>query len=372
MQQFFKHVEQHFNKQLPFTIYRKPNTQKVSAILQEDNKLYITRDFSDKGFVFAPFDDKEASVLLPLTNSETISASYSEIGATEQQQDKFFKIDNAQKVVHVNLVEKGIEAIKKGELEKVVLSRVEVSKLNKDDVFLVFRRLLERYPLAFVYLWYHPKVGLWLGATPETLLKIEGRHFSIMALAGTQHYNGTLDVLWNEKELKEQQFVTDFILENITSTIGNIKVSDVQTVQSGNLLHLRTDIKGQLKSKNTDLKPLLHSLHPTPAVCGSPKEKAKQFILENENYNREFYTGFLGELNFDVDLKPRTGKRNIENRAYAVKQKSTQLYVNLRCMQVKDNNALIYVGGGITVASNAELEWEETVAKSMVVKKVLL
>jgi len=112
-------------------------------------------------------------------------------------------------------------------------------------------------------------------------------------------------------------------------------------------------------------------LHPTPAVCGLPKESAKQFILEHEDYNREFYTGFLGELNCETTIAPRSGRRNIENRAYAVSRTSTQLYVNLRCMQLKNQQAIIYVGGGITEGSNAESEWEETVSKSLVIKSIL-
>jgi isochorismate synthase len=95
---------------------------------------------------------------------------------------------------------------------------------------------------------------------------------------------------------------------------------------------------------------LIDALHPTPAVCGLPKESAKEFILENEGYDRSFYTGFLGEL-------------SVENRS--------NLFVNLRCMQVKDATYYIYIGGGITSASVPEKEWEETVAKSKVMLRVL-
>ncbi|NOQ91872.1 MAG: isochorismate synthase, partial [Flavobacteriaceae bacterium] len=69
-----------------------------------------------------------------------------------------------------------------------------------------------------------------------------------------------------------------------------------------------------------------------------------------ENYNREFYTGYLGELN--------------------IKEQS-HLFVNLRCMQIKNTKAFIYVGGGITLESNPEKEWVETVTKSEVMKLVL-
>jgi len=96
-------------------------------------------------------------------------------------------------------------------------------------------------------------------------------------------------------------------------------------------------------------------LHPTPAVCGLPKKITKDFILNNEGYNREYYSGFLGEINKD----------------FVSKENNTDLFVNLRCMQITDNKAFIYVGGGITKDSIPENEWKETVNKSMTIKKVL-
>ena len=97
-------------------------------------------------------------------------------------------------------------------------------------------------------------------------------------------------------------------------------------------------------------------MHPTPAVCGLPRDLAKDFILENEDYDRSFYTGFLGELNIN------SSKLN--------KQK-TELFVNLRCMSVDDYKARIFVGGGVTKDSIAKKEWQETVSKTQTIKKVL-
>ena len=191
-----------------------------------------------------------------------------------------------------------------------------------------------------------------------------------MSLAGTQTYKENDNVFWGNKEIEEQQLVTDFIENQIKDISTNLQIEKAKTIKAGTLLHLKSKVDGDLK-KEASLQKLIRALHPTPAVCGMPKAPAKAFILEHENYNREFYTGFLGELNLETEVKPRTGRRNIENRAYTVKRKSTQLYVNLRCMQIKDNKALVYVGGGITETSNPENEWEETVAKSKVVKKVL-
>ncbi|MCL5128408.1 chorismate-binding protein [Algibacter sp. L4_22] len=369
--EFFNRIESQYNVELPFVVYRKPNENSINALLQKTDDLIFTQDFTEKGFVFSPFDNTEKSVLMPLEFSEKFKTAHTVLSDIVTSNNEPKTQNNSEKEIHINLVKSGVEAIKNNEFKKVVLSRSETVLLSDNYPLSIFKKLLEHYASAFVYCWYHPKVGLWLGATPETLVKIEGQRFSIMALAGTQNYNGSLDVEWQDKELQEQQYVTDFILNNIKSTIDNIKISAVETVKAGNLLHLKTKIWGVLRPNAISLKDLLYSLHPTPAVCGLPKLDAKQFILKNESYNREFYTGFLGELNLDVILAPRSGKRNIENRAYATTKKSTQLYVNLRCMQLKENNAIIYVGGGITESSCPESEWEETVSKSLVIKKVL-
>lgn len=368
---FFDRIEQQYNKQLPFIAYRKPNRSAVTACLQKDAVLNMVIDFSERGFVFSPFDAIDKTILIPVEGSECISIDNYAHKHTVISPKIENEYNSELKLNHISLVEKGVESINNNALDKVVLSRKETIKITDNNPIKIFKKLLAKYASAFVYCWYHPKVGLWLGATPETLIKIEGKRFSIMALAGTQSYNGTANVVWENKEKQEQQFVTDFIVENITPFVNDTKIAETETVKAGNLLHLKTMISAQLKPEISNLKPLISALHPTPAVCGVPKEKAKTFILNHENYKREFYSGFLGELNFETIAAPRLGKRNIENRAYAVTKKSTQLYVNLRCMKLKSNEASIYVGGGITKTSNAENEWRETVSKSLVIKSIL-
>lgn len=371
VQSFFERITQHHSSQLPFVVYRKPNSVTIYACLQKDTVLYTTSNFTERGFVFSPFDAIDETVIIPVNHSESISINDYDTNdfASTTKTEHPFNLES--KAHHINLVNKGIEAINNDEFKKVVLSRKESVPLSNTNPISIFKKLLTKYASAFVYCWYHPKVGLWLGATPETLIKIEGNRFSIMALAGTQSFNGTTEVVWNDKEKQEQQFVTDFIVNNMTPFVNQIKVTDTETVKAGNLLHLKTIISAHLKPEISNLKSLIAVLHPTPAVCGLPKAKAKAFILKHENYERQYYSGFLGELNFETKRAPRSGKRNIENRAYAVIKKSTQLYVNLRCMQLKNNEALIYVGGGITKTSNTESEWEETVSKSLVIKSIL-
>jgi isochorismate synthase len=120
-------------------------------------------------------------------------------------------------------------------------------------------------------------------------------------------------------------------------------------------LHLKTDVIGSL-NENHNLKNIIQILHPTPAVCGFPKESAKKFIHENENYNREFYAGFLGELNKD----------------FGTDENKTDLFVNLRCMKIEANTINFYAGGGITKDSIPEKEWEETVNKTNTMKSCIL
>ena len=94
---------------------------------------------------------------------------------------------------------------------------------------------------------------------------------------------------------------------------------------AGALSHLKTDFHFSLKD-NKNLGDLLKVLHPTPAVCGLPKEEAYRFILENEGYDRKYYSGFIGWL----DPEGRT-----------------DLYVNLRCMHIEDEQLTLYAGGGL-------------------------
>jgi len=368
---FFNKIESQFNSNIPFVVYAKPNSKEVLALLQEDSQLFKVENFNESGFVFAPFNDKNASILFPLNKTLKIKTERTNFYVEEYVEvTKKSNLDDV-KLVHLNLVKKAIKGIEDNQFFKVVLSRKEELELDKQNIFLIFKSLLNTYKTAFVYCWYHPKVGLWLGATPERLLKISGQQFSTMALAGTQAYKGTLEVQWQNKEIKEQQFVTDFIENNLTPFVDQLKLSDVRTIKAGSLLHLQTDVNARLK-QNISLSALIKNLHPTPATCGLPKDEAKSFILENENYNREYYTGFLGELNFKQKSTRNTNRRNVENNVYVTVKNETNLYVNLRCMQIKNNKATLYVGGGITKDSNPELEWQETINKTNTMKSILI
>jgi isochorismate synthase len=350
---FFIKVKQQMALNLPFVIYRKPNKTKLIGFFQKNDHLYFAEDFNEMGFVFAPFDGSQI-ILIPKKESVLWESELTAFKA-DYDSDIEYPEKIEEKERFESLVQKGVDAVASGTFKKVVLSRKEVIDLANFDLVSVFKKLVHTYPAAFCYCWFHPKIGLWIGATPERLLKASKKKFCTMALAGTQNYEDTIDVVWEKKEMEEQQFVTDFILDSIKSLTTEVAVSSPYTLKAGGVLHIKTDIEGKL-NKDSNMKQVVSVLHPTPAVCGLPKQSAKNFILENEEYDREYYTGFLGEIN-KKECSKDTSK--------------TDLYVNLRCMQIKDKRAHLYIGCGITEASIPEKEWKESVNKSMTMKRVL-
>lgn len=348
---FFKYIKSVYHSNVPFVVFKKPSEHLLAAYVQNTTTLHFLTSFSEQGFVFAPFDERKKKVFFPKSACKIVTSIFSS-ETNDNKISKTLLTSNENEVntknKHIKLVEKGIDFIKSGKAKKIVLSRKEEITCQK-DIFEMYKNMLYLYPTAFVYVLFHPAVGLWMGATPERLLSVKGTTFKTMALAGTQYNKNTDKVFWGQKEQQEQQFVTDFIVKSTKPYLKNIKISKPFTVEAGNLVHIKTDISGELINSNV-LSKLISSLHPTPAVCGLPKEIATTFIVDNESYSRDFYTGFLGEINT---------------------KNSTELFVNLRCMELKNNKAIIYIGGGITKDSNAENEWKETVAKSKVMKKVL-
>lgn len=365
---FFEKLKEQYSESLPFVAYRKPNESSAKGFLQKDDSLYYTSNFTESGFVFSPFNDLEGIVLFPLDSSVQIESDLA-LSIEVEKSDCPVDFLDSNKADHIKLVKKGIETIKSGSLKKVVLSRKEVISIGDQDVIAIFQRLLNTYSSAFVYIWFHPKIGLWLGATPENLLSLKDSQLSTMSLAGTQLNLGSEDIEWDKKETEEQQIVTDYIAESLDSLVEDLKITKARTIKAGDLLHLQTRISGKLI--NSNLAEVIQKLHPTPAICGMPKNEARQFILENENYDREFYTGFMGELNLTEKISRNTNRRNIENSAYSIIRQVSSLYVNLRCMKLTNGTAHIYIGGGITKYSIAESEWEETINKANTMKKVL-
>ena len=118
--------------------------------------------------------------------------------------------------------------------------------------------------------------------------------------------------------------------------------------KAGNVIHLRTSYHFEAE-ETFNSGPLLASLHPTPAVGGYPKDEATQVIRHAEGFDRGFYSGFLGPVGAG----------------------GFHFFVNIRCMQLGQDNAVLYIGGGLTRDSREEAEWEETRLKAGTLYSVL-
>tara|TARA_B100001287_G_scaffold275198_1_gene282259 strand:+ start:611 stop:1600 length:990 start_codon:yes stop_codon:yes gene_type:complete len=235
------------------------------------------------------------------------------------------------------------------DIQKVVLSRIKTCKLDSDKYWKLYTKLCASYPEAFVYLISSSHFGTWIGATPETLLETNKDKAITMSLAGTKEISKAIE--WTSKEKQEQQYVTDYIKQELKAqNLQDISIKGPYTSKAGNIEHLRSDISFFLNKTNP--MDVANLLHPTPAVSGLPKEESLRLIqrieLEGLNQDRKLYSGYLG----------------------LVTETASKLFVNLRCCELTKNNAHIYVGGGYTLQSDVESEWEETERKSETLTRI--
>lgn len=255
------------------------------------------------------------------------------------------------------LVEKAVAAITSGKMEKVVLSRYKDYDLPEGfHLGRAFTKVAKAYPGAFCYLLASQDTGTWMGASPERLITVQGHQFTTDALAGTQPLDAGQklnQVAWTQKEIEEQAMVSRYIVDCFKKIrLREFEEHGPKTVQAGNLAHLRTTFQVDMAATNTPELPevMLELLHPTSAVCGYPWEAARDFIDAREGYDRELYAGFIGPANY---------------------RGATNLYVNLRCMQVFDGHLRLYAGAGITEDSDPRKEYKETAAKMDTLLKAL-
>ncbi len=331
----------------PFVLYRKPSSKQLRLIVQSNTDVHRVRSFKERGFIMAPFNPDELPLYLKPDNiffddHYIPTPFYQGEIPSEKSGDK-------SRNAHVALVSKALKKIVSGPLNKVVVSRVIEVPL-KANPLQKFNNLLLEHSKAFCYFWYHPATGIWMGATPELFLSMKNNLITIYSLAGTKVTSDESPPLWTDKEKEEQRYVTDFIMEELTSVQLVPTASEPISIRAGQLWHLQTEIQARLAGNS--LKSLISSLHPTPAVCGTPKENAIAFIQKYEDYNRRYYTGYLGEINLG-----NSGE--------------CDLFVNLRCMAWSDGVARVYVGGGITQHSIPEEEWQETAQKSTTITGAL-
>lgn len=238
-------------------------------------------------------------------------------------------------------VEQIITDIHQGEGQKVVAARVIVNEETM-DVAEKFYELCDRFPEAFVFCFGTPATGCWIGASPELLLEGKEKELRTMALAGTR--SAYSPAPWDIKNIEEQRYVADYILDVFQKSGLNSEEEETFTRVAGNIEHICTPIKCDLKEKKICIPGLLRELSPTPALCGLPKEFGLREIARLENFERGCYGGFCGPYHSDSDF---------------------HFNVVLRCASVNEKRYCVYAGGGITAKSDVREEWAETEAKAI-------
>ena len=255
---------------------------------------------------------------------------------------------------YLALVTSAVEAIERGELEKVVLART-VALDGELDVVTVLDRLRRRNPACATFAF---TVGdtTFLGSTPEELVTLDGPRLHTTALAGTAPRGDSPEaderlgsgLLASAKNRSEHRFVVDGITEALTG-LGLVDPAPAEPglMRLNRLQHLRTPITAQVQRRRTgasdmDVLRAAGVLHPTAAVGGAPTEAALEFIAAREGFDRGWYAAPVGWCDLDGN---------------------GEMDVALRCALTGPGGTHLFAGAGIVVDSDPDDELEETAMK---------
>lgn len=328
-----------------FAIFRLPSATAPQFVMQSGGESELIHDYEHlsgkNGFVIAPFRISEGTPIIMIRPDCTDLDEVKLTDSSTSERIEKEKICNIDRNGYTKLYHKFYKPLSDKTLKKIVLSRSKtISKNRGFSPGEAFYRAMEKYKHSYVYLVNTPISGTWLGSTPEMLLSGSQNVWQTVALAGTRYPNKCI-VSWDDKNLREQHLVTSYILNQLATFKITPEINGPYTTRAANLAHLRTDLVFQLPETN-NLGKLIKSLHPTPAVSGLPKEEAYRYIKEHEGYNRKYYTGFLGMIDLDNE---------------------TNIYVNLRCMEIGKSLLTLFAGSGLVLSSTAKDEWKETEQK---------
>jgi len=362
-----------------FAVWRMPDSAKLNFIIafQEARQTDLPIHELDQGFIlntysanhpkkpyFIPADaifKADDLIIDPRISASQISKFFASLDRKPYKRSAYsssaFPTPSQPANKFESKVNQALISIENGEFEKVVLSRYEEVVLEEDfSIWDFFQQISQSYPTAFCSISHLPGKGLWIGASPELLISDNGDLFKTIALAGTKSLEEDQElkeIAWTHKEIEEQALVSRYIINCFKKLrLREFEEHGPKTVKSGHLAHLKTGFEVKYAGLGFEglSDQMLGLLHPTSAVCGMPIEKTKPFIDAVEEYDREFYAGFLGPVNFN---------------------NSINLFVNLRCMKVEDDTARLFAGAGITEDSVPSKEFQETELKLKVMKRFL-
>lgn len=248
-------------------------------------------------------------------------------------------------------VASAVSAFRSGELEKAVLSRLLELEFDKPpQPAAVFNRLQQLNPEAFHFSLPLPCGGELIGASPELLLLKRGNRFLSNPLAGSarREVDAAADartaelLLASVKDRHEHRLVIEQMRRQLAPLCRLLQVpAEPELLQTARLWHLSSRIEGELQTPLSALE-LACQLHPTPALCGYPAERARQLIDELEPFDRGLFGGIVG---------------------WADDQGNGEWVVVIRCGIISGRQVRLFAGAGLVEASCADAEWAETGVK---------
>ena len=254
-------------------------------------------------------------------------------------------------------VSAAVNRIQSGALDKVVLARDFTGRSHSDiDPRPILKKLAAEYPSTWCF-----AVGGLVGATPELLLRLSRKMVTSRVLAGTISKTGDDErdlalagsLARSSKDLEEHEYAVRSVADALEPFCTSTNVPESPYVlHLANVMHLATDVTGALAEKlsHVDALTILEQLHPSAAVCGTPREQAAQLIAEIEGMSRGRYAGPVGWIDAAGD---------------------GELGIALRCGQINDRAIRIFAGCGIVAGSDPAIELAESEAKLVPMRSAL-
>lgn len=307
-----------------------------------------------------PFDPEMSACLIQPARVVHIKGAYDlsqTFGSDEVGVDRITDISaDPTPIMFMKAVADALSVIDRphASVRKIVLSRsLKVAAMNHLHVGRLLRKLTADESVTVFMAPLPAKEGrdrVILGATPELLLEKNGTNIASHPLAGSAKRNREPNIdrqraealRSSAKDRQEHAIVVESILDVLSPFCRQLVAERMQPLSTSSMWHLGTRINGKLKDTGISATQLLALLHPTPAVCGSPRSAALELIRNLEFRPRDFYTGAVGWCDAAGDGR---------------------WYLSIRCAEIAGREARLYAGAGIVPGSTPAGELAETTAK---------
>lgn len=332
--------------------------ENVESAIQTVLSKYINQGEKNPVVIGAiPFDTKKHPALI--VPEETVIFDSETIFEDLEGRPYMLNVKKIQQVpsakTYEDMVQQSINHIRETNLEKVVLARtLQISLSETFDLRSLIASLAKTNSKGYTFAINTSEKDTndtLVGASPELLIRKIGNTVIANPLAGSrkrthdeaEDAKRAASLLNSEKDLHEHKVVVDMVCRELRPFFKTIEVPEKPSIlYTDSMIHLSTEISGELSNPQTTSLTIASALHPTPAVCGEPREDAFQLIQEIEPFDRNYFSGIVGYMEANGD---------------------GEWIVTIRCAQVQEQQITVYAGAGIVESSVPQEERAETGAK---------